>query len=64
MQVRPDEILLTPAEVQERLRVSRSKCYAILASGQIKVLRLGKLIRVRESDLTAFIDATTKGGPA
>jgi excisionase family DNA binding protein len=51
------ERLLTPAEVAQRLGVKRSYCYAILgARDGLPVVRLGKkLVRVMESDLSAYM---------
>jgi excisionase family DNA binding protein len=49
-------VLLTQNEVAERLKIGRSYSYALLRSGAIPTVRLGKLIRVAESDLDDYIE--------
>ncbi len=41
-----DRLLLTPAEVAQALGIGRSKAYEMCASNQLKVVRIGKSIRV------------------
>lgn len=41
-----DRLLLRPDEAAELLGVSRSKLYALLASGELPSLRLGHSVRV------------------
>jgi excisionase family DNA binding protein len=48
--------LLTPREVSEILRTSRSFTYRLLQVGSIPVVRLGKSCRVRPKDLAQFIE--------
>lgn len=50
--------LLTPEDVAERLRVSRLTVGNWLRSGTLKGVKVGRLWRVRESDLENFL----KGG--
>jgi len=49
------EDLLTPSEVAERLRVNREVVYKWLQSGKMKGIRVGRLWRIRSSDLDAFL---------
>jgi excisionase family DNA binding protein len=49
--------LLTPTEVFERLGIRRTLGYQLLESGEIATLRIGRLVRVRPKDLTAWIDS-------
>ena len=47
---------LTLAEVAQHLRLSKSKLYAERRTGHLRVLRFGRLIRVRRVDLEKYID--------
>jgi len=49
------EQLLTPADVAERLNVSKAKAYQILKEGEIPSMRFGKTIRIRPEDLEKHI---------
>jgi excisionase family DNA binding protein len=53
--------LLTPAQVAERLQVTERTVYTWLRGGRLRGLRAGRLWRVREEDLEAFLGAGTKG---
>ena len=48
-------VLLTVAEVAEQLRIHKSVMYDWLRRGDIAYCRVGRLIRIRESDLALFI---------
>ena len=50
--------LLTPEQVAERLHISHLTIGNWLRSGKLKGVKVGRLWRVRESDLEAFL----KGG--
>jgi|GEM_PF-6298476 len=53
-------MLLTVAEVGERLKVSSSFVYRLVASGQLAVVRVGNgqgRIRINETDLQIYIDS-------
>jgi excisionase family DNA binding protein len=52
-----DKLLLTPAEAAERLGISRTKLYELMASGQLASVKIGKCRRVPATALTAFVDA-------
>ncbi|MGO9180776.1 MAG: helix-turn-helix transcriptional regulator [Candidatus Limnocylindrales bacterium] len=47
--------LLRIEEVADRLSVSRSMAWKLIALGQIRSLRIGRSVRVRPQDLEAFI---------
>lgn len=51
--------LLTVAEVAEVLRVSNMTVYRLIKAGDLPALRVGKNYRIREADLTRFLDAGT-----
>lgn len=46
---------LTVHEVAAELRVSTMTIYRLIDSGQLAHMRVGKSIRIRRSDLDAFI---------
>lgn len=47
--------LLRREQVAERLNVSRSKVQSLMASGELRTVRLGGCVRVRAADLEQFI---------
>lgn len=49
--------LLTPEETAERLAVSRKSIMNWLRSGQLPGVKIGKLWRIKESELEQFIEA-------
>jgi len=57
-----DQRILTPEEVASRLRVTRRAVYAWLLSGRLRGLKAGRLWRVREEALEAFL-ADRGAGP-
>jgi excisionase family DNA binding protein len=50
-----EDPLLKPAEVAQILQVSRAKAYELLKRGEMPVIRIGTLVRVRRSDLESYI---------
>jgi len=48
---------LTPQEVADHLRVSKMTVYRLLKSGELASVRIGRSLRVRESDMHAFLKA-------
>jgi excisionase family DNA binding protein len=55
------EKLLTPEDVAERLSVSPKTILKWLRSGQLKGIKIGgKLWRIREADLEAFLKEPKK----
>jgi excisionase family DNA binding protein len=48
---------MTPQEVADHLRVSKMTVYRLLKSGEMPSVRIGRSLRVRESDLHAFLRA-------
>ena len=47
-------------EVGSRTGLSRSALYREINAGHLKVVKIGRAVRVREIDLTDFIDALAK----
>lgn len=52
---KPQDQLLTPEEAAARLKISRLTFGDWLRSGKIKGVKVGRLWRVRESELEAFL---------
>jgi len=49
------EVLLTPDEAADVLKIGRSKLYELMARGLINSVKLGRCRRFRRSDLDLFI---------
>ena len=47
--------LLRLSEVADRLALSRSMCWKLVATGELPSIRIGRACRVRPSDLEAFV---------
>jgi|SRR5690606_5340976 len=54
-------ILLTAEQVAERLQVREETVYDWLKAGRLRGVKLGRIWRVREADLEAFIRAHLTG---
>jgi excisionase family DNA binding protein len=52
--------VLTPEQVAERLHISRLTVGNWLRSGKLKGVKVGRLWRVRESELEAFLERGEK----
>jgi excisionase family DNA binding protein len=48
--------VLTPAEAARVLRMSRSKTYAMIRSGELPAIHIGRAVRVPVRALEAWID--------
>ena len=55
-----EERLMTLAEVAQLLRVSKSKLYQERRAGNIRVLRFGRTVRLKEKDVRQFIRKHTE----
>lgn len=53
--------LLTVREVAQLTGWSRSFVYQLITSGQLRVVRIGRTVRVDQADLDAFIEANKVG---
>jgi excisionase family DNA binding protein len=47
--------LLRPEEAAERLACGKGYVYTLIRRGAIPAVNVGRLIRIRESDLNAFV---------
>ncbi|MGH2758050.1 MAG: helix-turn-helix domain-containing protein [Actinomycetota bacterium] len=54
--------LLTVAEVATLMRVSRMTVYRLIRRGQLKAIRVGRNYRVRENDLSEYLEAQAVSG--
>jgi excisionase family DNA binding protein len=54
------EYLMSPAEVRQFLGLSRATTYRLLASGALPCVRIGRLRKVRRTDVERFIEAHTE----
>ena len=50
----PDRVLLTVAEAAERLGIGKTKTYALVTSGEIESVLIGRLRRVHVDAITAY----------
>lgn len=53
---------MTRQDVAEALRIGRDKSYEIMQSGKMKVLKLGKVTRVRREDFIEYVNNCTQKG--
>jgi excisionase family DNA binding protein len=51
-------LMLTVVDIQKHLQVSQSQAYAMLASGELPCVHIGKLVRVPRA---AFLDFINRG---
>jgi excisionase family DNA binding protein len=58
----PQQLMYTPAEVADQLRIGKSKAYALLASGEIQSVRIGALLRVTREALVSYIEGLAARG--
>ena len=54
-----DQILTIP-EVARYLKISKSKIYYMVSKKQIPHIRIGRNVRVRETDLMRFLDVSLR----
>ena len=54
--------LLTVREVAEAMRVSTMTVYRLIKGGELPAIRVGKHFRIRETDLSGYLDAQTVHG--
>lgn len=51
-----DRLLVRIPEAAERLGLSRSSMYEMIAAGEFRVVRYGRAVRVPVSELTAWVE--------
>lgn len=47
--------VLTINDLQDVLKIGRSTAYTIVKSGELKTIRIGRLIRIRREDLIDYL---------
>lgn len=52
--------LLRLEDVAERLSISRSMAWKLVANREISSIRIGRAVRIRPEDLEAFIDGASE----
>lgn len=57
-----DDVLLTRLETAQLMGVTERWVQRALQRGYFPFVRVGKLVRVRRSDINAYLDAQTKTG--
>ncbi len=50
------EWMLTPRDMQRVLKIGSTKCYELLASGEIPSVRIGRNYRVRKQELERWLE--------
>ena len=60
LQAEQTKRLLSAEELARELGVGRTTTYALLWSGAIPSMKMGRLRKVRREDVQAFIDAHTE----
>ena len=55
-EVAPDDVLLTVADFAKRCQVSEGTVRRWIAEGRLKIIRLGRLIRISRSDIIKFLN--------
>jgi excisionase family DNA binding protein len=61
-EARSEEALLTPEDLADYLKCSRTYAYQLLARGEIPSLKLGKLRRIRRQDADLYIEMKVAEG--
>lgn len=52
-----EKLLVRPEEAAELLSVGRNRVFALIASGELRSLKLGRSRRIAVADLEAFVAA-------
>ena len=55
-------MLLRVGEAAECLGISRSKCYELIASGDLPSIKLGQSVRIPLKDLLVHIESNKRAG--
>lgn len=60
----PDQpvVLMTPEAAAERLSISRTRIYELLASRTLESVKIGRLRRIRPEHLEAFVTRLSEEG--
>lgn len=58
-----EQLLYKPFEAAESLRLGRSKIYELLATGELRSIRVGRAIRVPASALKEYVEKQEAANP-
>jgi excisionase family DNA binding protein len=58
----PPARLLRLEDVADRLAISRSMAWKLVATGEIRAVRVGRAVRIRPADLEAYIERAAGEG--
>lgn len=61
MAVNQERLLIRIPEAAERLGLSRSTVYELIAAGELRVIRYGRAVRVPVGELAAWIERRAGG---
>jgi excisionase family DNA binding protein len=56
------DVILTIPQVAKYLQISKSKIYYLVSKKQIPHIRIGRNVRIRETDLIRFLDKQVERG--
>ena len=59
-----DRLLVRIPEAAERIGLSRSTVYELIAAGELKVVRYGRAVRVPVSELAGWVERNVETGEA
>ncbi len=59
-----DQLLLTPERAAERLDLGRTTVYALIASGELGSVKIGRSRRIPIDALTSYVDSLRRQQPA
>ena len=54
------EVIYTVPEVADYLKMSKSKLYELVKKEKIPFIKIGRNVRIRESDLVKWLDERTQ----
>jgi excisionase family DNA binding protein len=57
-----DQRLLRIEDIADRLAISRSMAWKLTATGELRVVRIGRAVRVRPVDLEAYLERAAGEG--
>lgn len=50
-----DRLLLTPEEAAEVLRIGRTTVYALMKSGELRLVHIGRSCRISQAELDRYV---------
>ena len=59
--VTPESLVLTVEETADLLKVGRTTVYDLISSGRLGSVTIGRLRRIRHTDVVAYLDRISRG---